>query len=139
MKVRKYSDIKIGDSAELKRTISAEDIEKFAEVSGDYNPLHMDEEYAKQTMFKGRIAHGILSVAFISTVLASDLPGPGSIYLSQKSVFKRPVRIGDTIKVKLEVIQKNDEKEYIIMRTTCTNQKDELVLDGEAVATLMRL
>ncbi|MFX1511715.1 MAG: MaoC family dehydratase [Promethearchaeota archaeon] len=139
MKFRKYSDIKIGEKAELKRTISEGDIEKFAKLSGDYNPIHLDEEFAQSTMFKGRIAHGILTTSFISTVIARDLPGPSSIYLGQNASFRKPVRIGDTLLVKVEVIQKIDEKEHIRLKTTCTNQNNELVLDGEALVMLMKM
>lgn len=139
MKFLKYSEIKIGQKDSYKRTITKEDIEKFADVSGDHNPVHMDEEYAKNTVFQGRIAHGILSASFISTALANKLPGPGSIYLKQDLVFKKPVHIGDTITAIVEVIGKDDEKERITMKTICTNQHEELVVDGQALVMLMRL
>jgi len=115
------------------------DIKKFAEVSGDRNPIHLDEEFAKKTFFQGRIAHGMLSAAFISTVLASKLPGPGSIYLKQEIIFKRPIRIGDAITVAVEVIDKDDEKESVILKTTCINQDNELVVDGKATVMPMKL
>ncbi|MFX0085587.1 MAG: MaoC family dehydratase [Candidatus Hodarchaeota archaeon] len=133
MKKLRYINIKVGQTAEYERTITDDDIEKFAEVSGDYNPVHMDEEYAKQTIFKGRIAHGMLSASFISTVLASKLPGPGSIYLKQDLVFRKPVRIGDKILVKVEVVSKNDEKKRLTLKTLCWNQENEIVIDGEAL------
>ncbi len=138
MTILKYSDLKIGQIAEYKRIITEVDIEKFADVSGDRNPIHLNEDFAKKTFFKGRIAHGMLSVSFISTVLAQELPGPGSIYLKQEIVFKMPVRIGDTIIAKVEVIHKDDEKEHITLRTTCTNQHNELVVDGKAVVMPMK-
>jgi 3-hydroxybutyryl-CoA dehydratase len=128
-----YNEIKIGLTAEYKKIITEEDIEKFSEVSGDYNPVHMDEEYANQTIFQGRIAHGMLSASFISTVLASKLPGPGTIYLKQNLVFRNPVRIGDQITTRVEVISKNDEKKRIRLKTTCINQEEEIVIDGEAL------
>ncbi len=134
-----YSNIKIGQKAELKRTVTEEDIEKFADVSGDRNPIHLDEEFAKKTIFQGRIAHGMLSAAFISTVLASKLPGPGSIYLKQELIFKKPIRIGDTIIITVEVIDKDDEKERITLRTTCTNQHNEMVVDGKALVMPMKM
>jgi 3-hydroxybutyryl-CoA dehydratase len=137
MKIKKFEEIEIGQSAELNREISEEDIQIFADLSGDHNPIHMDEDFAKNTIFKGRIAHGILSTAFISTLLARDLPGPGTIYLSQNVIFKRPVRINDTITAKVEVIEKNEEKSQIKLRTTCVNQNGKLVVDGQALVMLM--
>ncbi|MFX1284261.1 MAG: MaoC family dehydratase [Promethearchaeota archaeon] len=134
-----YSEIKIGQKAELVRTVTEDDIRKFADVSGDRNPIHLDEEFAKRTFFHGRVAHGMLSAAFISTVLASKLPGPGSIYLKQEIIFKKPVRIGDTITVAVEVIDKDDEKERVILKTTCINQDNELVVDGKATVLPMKL
>ncbi len=133
----KYKEIIKGQKAEYVRTITEKDIQLFAEVSGDLNPVHMDEDYAKTTMFKGRIAHGMLSVSFISTTLASQLPGPGTIYLKQEVVFKRPVRIGDTITTQVEVISKNDEKNHLTLKTTCINQQEELVVMGEALVMLL--
>lgn len=133
MIIRKYEEIKIGEVAEYKRTITEDDIEKFAVVSGDYNPVHMNEEYAKKTLFEGRIAHGMLSASFISTVLAQKLPGPGSIYLSQNLIFKKPVRIDDTIITRVQVFQKLDDKKRIKLKTTCTNQDGTTVIEGEAL------
>ena len=132
----KYNEIKIGQKAEYIRIISEEDITRFAEVSGDHNPVHLDEEYAKQTIFKGRIAHGMLSASFISTTLAEKLPGPGTIYLKQELVFIKPVRIGDEITTQVEVISKNDEKKRVILKTTCINQDKSVVLSGEALVML---
>ncbi len=133
----KYDEIEIGNKAEYVRTITEHDIELFAEVSGDLNPIHMDEEYAKTTMFKGRIAHGMLSVSFISTTLANQLPGPGTIYLKQEVAFKRPVRIGDVITTQVEVISKNDEKKRLTLKTTCANQQEEIVVTGEALVMFL--
>lgn len=112
---------------------------KFAEVSGDRNPIHLDEKFAQKTFFKGRVAHGMLSASFISTVLAQELPGPGSIYLKQEVIFKKPVRISDTITAKVEIVDKDDEKEHIILKTTCINQHNEMVVDGKAVVMPMRM
>lgn len=137
--VKTYDEINIGDKADYKRTITENDIKQFAEVTGDHNPLHLDENYAKKTFFQGRIAHGMLSASFISTVLASKLPGPGSIYLKQSLIFKKPVRIGDTITASVEVIEKNDEKKRITMKTTCVDQQNEMVVDGEALIMMMRI
>ncbi len=132
----KYGEIKIGQKAKYIRKITEEDIDKFAEVSGDHNPVHLDEEYAKQTIFKGRIAHGMLSASFISTVLADKLPGPGTIYLRQELAFKKPVRIGDEITTQVEVLSKDDEKKRISLKTTCLNQENSIVISGEALIML---
>ena len=137
MQIKKYKDIQVGDEAIYTRTITEKDIELFGKVSGDRNPIHFNEDFAKKTIFKGRIAHGLLTASFISTALAEKLPGPGSIYLKQTLIFKKPVRIGDTITVILKVIEKNDEKKRITLKTTCINQKKEVVLDGEAVTMLL--
>ena len=139
MEIKKFEEIEIGQSAELNREISEEDIQIFADLSGDHNPIHLDEEFAKNTIFKGRIAHGILSTAFISTLLARDLPGPGTIYLSQNVIFKKPVKIKDTLTVKVEVIEKIEESKQIKLRTTCVNQDGKLVVDGEALVMLMKV
>ena len=139
MEIAKYEDIEIGQHAEYVRTVTSEDIEMFGQVSGDYNPLHFNEDWAKTTMFKGRIAHGILTATYVSTVIGMKLPGPGTIYMSQNMKFRRPVRVGDTITARVEVISKNDEKEFLTLKTVCINQEDKVVLAGEAVVTLMRL
>jgi len=138
MKITKYSDITVGQSAEVVRTISESDIQTFGDLSGDYNPIHFDEEWAKSTRFKSRIAHGILSASFISAALGMHLPGTGSIYMSQSMRFLAPVRIGDTITSRVEVIKLNDEKERITLRTTCANQDGTLVLEGEALVAMMK-
>ncbi len=139
MKVSKYSDIKMGQSAEVAHTITEEDIQTFGNLSGDFNPLHFDEEWAKKTMFEGRIAHGILTAAFISTAIGMHLPGPGTIYMGQSMRFLVPVRIGDTITARVEVVKLNDEKHRVTLQTTCTNQDGKMVLDGEALVTLMKM
>ena len=139
MEIARYEDIRIGQHAEYVRTVTSEDIEMFGQVSGDYNPLHFNEDWAKTTMFKGRIAHGILTATYVSTVIGMKLPGPGTIYISQSMKFRRPVRIGDEITARVEVISKNDEKEFLVLKTVCINQEDKVVLDGEAVVTMMRL
>ena len=138
MKTAKYSDVRIGQTAEIAHTITEKDIQAFGDLSGDYNPLHFDEEWARTTPFKGRIAHGLLTASFISTVIGMKLPGPGTIYLSQTMEFKHAAKIGDRITTRAEVVNKDDEKEHITLRTTCKNQKGDIVLDGEAVVTLLR-
>ncbi|TWI66966.1 3-hydroxybutyryl-CoA dehydratase [Desulfobotulus alkaliphilus] len=125
--------ISMGDSATFTKTISESDVYQFAGVTGDLNPAHINEEYAKGTVFKTRIAHGMLSAGFISAVLGTRLPGPGTIYLRQELKFLAPVRIGDTITAKVEVTGLLVEKNRVTLRTTCTNQEGTLVVDGEAL------
>lgn len=132
-----YDAVQVGQVAQYQRVITDEDITEFAEVSGDYNPVHMDEDFAKNTIFKGKIAHGLLAASFISTVLANKLPGPGTIYLKQDLVFKNPVRVGDTITTTLEVINKEDQTRRITLKTTCLNQKNMVVVDGQALVTVV--
>jgi 3-hydroxybutyryl-CoA dehydratase len=123
----------IGARAEYVRTITEEDIARFAEVSGDHNPIHLDAEYAARTPFGSRIAHGILSASFISAILGNDLPGPGAIYLGQTLKFLVPVRISDTITASAEVTAVREDKRIVTLRTDCTNQHGTVVLTGEAV------
>ncbi len=139
MKVTKYSDIKFGQVAKVVHTVTEDDIKTFGDLSGDHNPLHFNEEWAKTTIFGGRIAHGLLTAAFISTAIGMHLPGPGTIYMSQSMRFLGPVRMDDTITARVEVIALNDEKERVTLRTTCTNQENKLVLDGEALVALMKV
>ncbi|MFH1421150.1 MAG: MaoC family dehydratase, partial [Planctomycetota bacterium] len=106
LRERKYADIKIGDKASFSKTISEYDIYTFAGLTGDFNPIHVNAEAAKKSLFKERIAHGFIGVSFISNVLGTDLPGPGTIYLSQEVFFKAPVKIGETLTVVCEVIEK---------------------------------
>jgi 3-hydroxybutyryl-CoA dehydratase len=122
----------LGDTAEFTKTISESDIYLFAGLTGDLNPAHINEPYAQKTFFKARIAHGMLMAGFISAVIGMQLPGPGSIYIRQELKFLAPARIGDTITARVEVTQINSEKNRITLRTTCTNQENTLVLDGEA-------
>ncbi|MHA1909041.1 MAG: MaoC family dehydratase [Candidatus Thorarchaeota archaeon] len=133
IKVTKYEDLKVGDIAEVVRTITDDDIQKFGELSGDMNPLHFNEEWAKTTRFKGRIAHGALIAALISQAIGMKLPGPGILYLGQTLSFRAPVRIGDTVTVRAEVIEKIDEKKRVRIDTTCTNQDGAKVVIGEAL------
>jgi 3-hydroxybutyryl-CoA dehydratase len=125
-------EIKIGDSAQISNTITETVINDFAKATGDFNPIHLDQTYAEKTYFKGRIAHGVLSVGYISSVLGNLLPGPGGILLSQDVRFLAPVRIGDVITAKAEVIELNPGKNRVKFKTTCTNQKGEVVVDGTA-------
>ena len=125
--------IQVGDSATFSKTISESDVYMYAGISGDFNPAHINAVEAEKGIFKERIAHGMLTASFIATVLGTSLPGPGTIYLSQELSFKRPVKFGDTIEAKVEVIEKIEEKNRLVLRTTCTNQHGEIVIDGKAM------
>jgi len=128
-------ELEIGDTAEFSKTVSESDIYQFAGITGDFNPAHMNEEYAKKTFFKTRIAHGMLSAGFISTTIGTKLPGTGSIYISQTLSFLAPVRIGDTITARVEVIEIMAGKNRVRLKTVCVNQGGTQVLDGEAVVS----
>ena len=114
-----YEDLEIGMSHETVHTITEEAIEAFAAVSGDRNPLHMDEEYAKTTIFKGRIAHGALTASYISGILGNDLPGPGAIFTDLDLQFKRPVRIGDEVTARAEVAEKIAKGSRVSLKVVC--------------------
>lgn len=131
----KIDDLEIGQSASYERTVSEEDIVRYAEVSGDDNPVHLDEEFASKTLFKGRIAHGMLGAGFISTVVGTRLPGYGSIYVSQSLRFRAPVRIGDTVVTTATVKSIDKERKRVTMETVCAIG-DKIVIDGEAELTL---
>ena len=133
MQGKTVAEIDMGDSAEFGKTITEGDVYMFAGISGDINPAHLNEEYAQGTMFKTRIAHGILTAGLISAVLANRLPGPGTIYLGQQLKFLAPVMFGDTITARAEVIEIVAEKNRVKLRTTCTNQEGKVVVDGEAL------
>lgn len=133
MKELAYDDIKVGDSASFSKTIKESDIAKYAALTGDFNPVHMNAEYAKESFFKERVAHGMLVSGFISAVVGNQLPGPNTIYLGQELSFKAPVKIGDTVTAEATVLEKRDEKRIIKLKTTVTNQRGEIVVDGSAV------
>jgi len=122
----------IGERAAVTRMITEDDVALFAGLSGDHNPIHLDEEYAAQSPFGGRIAHGLLTASLLSALLGMHLPGPGAIYLAQSLKFTAPVRIGDTVTASVEVISVRDEKRLVTLRTDCTNQDGVLVVTGEA-------
>lgn len=132
-----YDEIQIGDRAEVSKEITSEDILDFARLTGDVNPVHIDDEYARKTFFKERIAHGMLTASLISTVLGTQLPGKNTIYLSQNLKFKRPVRIGDIITACAEVIEKKDDKKIIKLKTNLLNQDGKEVVEGEALVMKM--
>jgi 3-hydroxybutyryl-CoA dehydratase len=122
----------VGQSADMIRVITGEDILLFAEVTGDRNPVHISEEFAAKTRFGERIAHGILTAGLISAVIGMKLPGPGCLYLSQTLSFLAPVRIGDEITARAEIVEVISGKR-LRLKTKCINQRKEVVLEGEAV------
>lgn len=126
------NQIKIGSKANIVKQITEEDIENFSNISLDNNPVHLNEEYARNTIFNTRIAHGILVAGLISAVLGTKLPGEGSIYLGQTLEFLKPVYIGDTISAEVEIIDIIENKSIYILKTICKNQKNEIVIKGEA-------
>jgi 3-hydroxybutyryl-CoA dehydratase len=132
----RIDELRVGDAAELAKTVTESDIALFAGVTGDFNPVHVDAVAAGRSVFGGRIAHGILSAGFISAVLAMRLPGPGSIYLSQTLRFTKPVRIGDTVTARVEVLEVIAPKRRVRLATTCRNQNGEVVVEGEALVML---
>ncbi len=124
------NDLHVGQSAEFTKTISESDVYLFAGITGDHNPMHVNDIYAKQSRFKGRICHGMLSSSLISTVIGTKLPGNGSIYVKQRLMFKAPVLFGDTITAKVEVDEIDLEKNRVQLRTYCVNQDGIVVTDG---------
>lgn len=127
-----FEDLSIGQSAEITRVVGAADIDAFAAVSGDDNPVHVDADYAKTTSFQERIAHGMLSGAYISAVLGTRLPGPGAIYLNQSLRFRRPVRIGDAITARATVTALDERRGQVTLATICLVD-GKTVVEGEAV------
>ncbi|MDZ4370536.1 MAG: MaoC family dehydratase [Phenylobacterium sp.] len=132
-----FEDLTVGQSAEMHRVVGAADIEAFAEVSGDNNPVHLDEDYARATPFGERIAHGMLSAAYISAILGTKLPGPGAIYLSQSLRFRRPVKIGDVVVARATITALDDGKARVTLETVC-QVEGKTVADGEAVVIAPR-
>lgn len=132
MKGITISEMKLGDSASFTKTVSEHDVYNYAGVSGDFNPAHVNEVEAQKGMFGKRIAHGMLSAGFISTVLGTQLPGPGTIYMGQELRFTKPVFFGDTITATVTVAELIPEKNRAILDTVCTNQNGEVVIKGKA-------
>jgi 3-hydroxybutyryl-CoA dehydratase len=133
MKGKTIDELNVGQTASFAKTISESDVYLFAGITGDFNPAHVNEAYAKNTAFKTRIAHGMLSAGLISNVLGNQLPGPGTIYMQQQLNFRAPVTIGDTITATVEVVEIIREKKRVRLKTVCTNQDQVVVLDGEAL------
>ena len=137
MQGRFFEDLSVGDSAGMTRTVTDAVIQAFAEVSTDSNPVHLDQAYAEGTMFKGRIAHGMLSGAYVSAVIGMQLPGPGTIYLSQSLRFRRPVRLGDVVDVRVTVQALDPARGEVTLSTVC-EVAGKRVVEGEAVVLAPR-
>ena len=130
-----FDQLEVGDSDQFSKTVTDSDIYLFAGITGDLNPAHINEAYAQGTFFKTRIAHGILSAGFVSAVIGTRLPGPGTVYMRQTLNFLAPVRIGDTVTAIVSVIEKLEEKKRVRLATTCVNQNGVTVLEGEALVS----
>lgn len=133
----RLADLKVGSTESYARTVTDADIVLFAGVSGDDNPVHLNDEFAKATMFKGRIAHGMLGASYISTVIGTRLPGPGTIYMGQSLKFRAPVRVGDTVTARVTVTAIDEAKRRLTLETLCL-VGDKVVIEGEAQVMLPR-
>lgn len=129
----KYEEIKINQTYETQKIITSQMVETFAEITGDKNPLHLDEEFASKTIFKKRIAHGILSLGIISSVLGMEFPGPGTIYMKQETKFLKPIYIDEKITIKITVKEKIPDKSRLILVTQIIKEDGSLGIDGEAL------
>jgi 3-hydroxybutyryl-CoA dehydratase len=129
------AELKKGETASFSKTVSEADIYLFAGVTGDFNPAHIDEEYAKGTFFKTRIAHGSLLAGFISTVMGTTMPGPGTVYIRQELNFLAPARIGDTVTATAEVLEIDAAKNRVRLSTICRNQDGVILVDGLATVS----
>ena len=125
--------LEIGEKASMRKTFTESDVYSFAQISGDTNPLHIDKEYASESLFKEPVVHGMLTAGLISAVIGTRLPGVGTIYLSQSLRFTAPVKFGDTIEAEVEVVAKLEDKNQARLRTICRNQRGQTVIDGEAL------
>jgi 3-hydroxybutyryl-CoA dehydratase len=135
MRGKTFAELQVGESAEFSKTVAESDVYLFAGISGDFNPAHINEPYARGTAFKSRIAHGMLAAGFVSAVIGTKLPGPGTIYMKQELTFLAPVHIGDTITARAEVLELVQEKKRARLKTTCVNQEGVTVLDGVALVS----
>ena len=141
MKIAKYENFNVGDKACHTKTVTEAEVGLFAEMSGDFNPLHMNEAFARNTQFGKRVVHGCFSSALISAVIGMKLPGPGALYVSQTSNFRKPVFLGDTLTATAEVVEKFTKKEgslnFLKLGTLVTNQSGVVVTEGEALVIIM--
>ncbi len=129
------NDLTVGMTAAYEHIVTEQDVVQFADISGDRNPVHLDEDYARTTRFKGRIVHGMLSASFLSTTIASRLPGPGTIYLAQNLTFRAPVRIGDLVEARVTVTEIIREKARVVLKTVC-RVGETVVIDGDALVVV---
>lgn len=137
-KLTKFNDLKVGQKASLTKTITEEDLSHFIAITGDTNPHHVDEAFAKQTFFGQKIAHGMLSASLFSTLVGMHLPGIGAIYKSQTLEFLRPVFIGDTLCAWFEIVDIDMDKEEVIIKSWIENQDGKNVIEGKTVTSLLR-
>ena len=135
MRGKTLHELKPGAHAEFSKTISESDVYLFAGITGDFNPAHINQTYAEATFFKSRIAHGLLTAGFISTVIGTMLPGPGTIYIRQELNFLAPVYINDTVTASVEVLEVDVEKNRVLLKTLCKNQENELLIEGQALVS----
>jgi len=133
----RFAELKVGQSAERTKLMTESLVNAYAELTGDFSPVHIDEAAAAKTRFGTRIAHGMLSVSFLSAVLGMDLPGPGTIWVAQALKFKQAVKLGDTITWRVEVKELFPEKKRATVSTVCKNQRGETVIDGEGTILLL--
>ncbi|HLD58692.1 MAG TPA: MaoC family dehydratase [archaeon] len=132
-----FSSLKIGDKGEIKRIFTESDVIRFSELSLDTNPVHIDKDFAEKTVFGERIVHGMLVASLISAVVGTKMPGTGSIWIDQNLRFLKPVKINDEIRAVSELIAKIPERQQVIIRTACYNQKNELVVEGEGLHKIL--
>ncbi len=128
-----FESLAVGNVSEWSKAVSDADVMQYAQITGDFNPVHVDAEAAAASSFGGRIAHGMLTAGYISAAISNGVPGPGVIYMSQTLSFRRPVRIGDTVTVRIEIIELKPRTRRVRLSTVCRNQDGAVVLDGEAV------
>jgi 3-hydroxybutyryl-CoA dehydratase len=133
----RFADLQVGQSAERTKLMTESLINAYAELTGDFSPVHIDEAAAAKTRFGTRIAHGMLSVSFLSALIGMDLPGPGTIWVAQALKFKQAVKLGDTITWRVEVLQLFPEKKRATLSTVCRNQRGEVVIEGEGTILLL--
>ena len=134
----RFEELHVGLAAERTRDVTDDVIRRYAELTEDFNPIHMDQAVAAQSRFGARIAHGMLSAGFISAVIGMDLPGPGALYLGQTIRFTRPVKLGDSVTTRVEVTEIIPAKRRAKLSTTCRNQYGEVVLEGEASIMMLK-
>ena len=137
MEAVKFSELKVGMKGDYTKKITQEDVDSFIKICNDVNPIHVNEEFAKNAKLPGKIAHGILVSSLISTVVGTKCPGPGSVWLDQSLKFLLPVKINDTITAISEILVKIPERQQVIVRTTCVNQNNEVVIEGSGLHKIL--